>query len=110
MKRKVLGVLLSIMMLGTCILAGCGQENGTAAPEDSQPAAESTGAADESTQAGGESALEYGGNDISEHKELVMYVIGDEPVIADEVEAALNEKLEEKLNCSLDISYIALSD
>ena len=51
MKRKVLGVLLSIMMLGTCILAGCGQENGTAAPEDSQPAAESTGAADESTQA-----------------------------------------------------------
>lgn len=39
-----------------------------------------------------------------------MYVIGDEPVAADEVEEALNAKLEEKLNCTVDINYIALSD
>ena len=110
MKKKVLGVLLGIMMFSTCIFTACGKDTAAGTPEGSRPASESAGAAGENTQAGGETAQEYGGNDISEHKELVMYVIGDEPVIADEVEAALNEKLEEKLNCTLDISYIALSD
>lgn len=31
MKRKALGVLLSIMMLGTCVITGCG-EGGSEAP------------------------------------------------------------------------------
>ena len=40
MKRKALGVLLSIMMLGTCVITGCG-EGGSEAPapqpEQSEP-------------------------------------------------------------------------
>ena len=39
-----------------------------------------------------------------------MYVIGDEPVAADEVEALINSKLQEKINTTLEINYIALSD
>lgn len=112
MKRKALGVLLSIMMLGTCVFTGCGEGGSEAPASGSQAAdtAEATETASGTVQAGSEAALEYGGNDISEHKELVMYVIGDEPVAADEVEEALNAKLEEKLNCTVDINYIALSD
>ena len=112
MKRKALGVLLSIMMLGTCVITGCGEGGSEAPASGSQAAdtAESTETAAGTVQAGSEATLEYGGNDISEHKELVMYVIGDEPVAADEVEEALNAKLEDKLNCTVDINYIALSD
>lgn len=119
MKKKVLGLLLSAALLTSALLTGCGntgdtQSGGEAAPEAT--AAQETDAAPEagakSAEAGAqqEGGADYYGNDISEKKELVMYVIGDEPVVADEVEAALNEKLEAKLNTTLDINYIALSD
>ena len=77
MKRKALGVLLSIMMLGTCVITGCGEGGSEAPASGSQAAdtAESTETAAGTVQAGSEATLEYGGNDISEHKELVMYVI-----------------------------------
>lgn len=123
MKRKVSGLLLSAALLTSVVLTGCGnagnQEGGGAVQEAGEE--QGTGAAQEaggSQEAAGESAdavrqdgvRDYYGNDISEEKELVMYVIGDEPVAADEVEAALNEKLEAKLNTTLDINYISLSD
>lgn len=57
-----------------------------------------------------EAAQEYNGNDVSEAKELVMYVIGDEPIAADQVETLLNEKLIEKVNATVDVNYISLSD
>lgn len=114
MKKKVLGLLLGITLLTSTVLAGCGNTRNT---EGSKPAAEQTGqeagtAVESETAQEGEadSGNDYYGNDITEEKELVMYVIGDEPVAADEVEAALNEKLMAKLNTTLDINYIALSD
>lgn len=39
MKRKALGVLLSIMMLGTCVITGCG-EGGSEAPASGSQAAD----------------------------------------------------------------------
>lgn len=108
MKKRVVGLLLSMVMIGTCMLTGCG---GNKAPANDGSTAESKAGstqAQETTVANG--AAEYNGNDISEAKELIMYVIGDEPVAADEVEALLNEQLTKKLNCTVDISYIALSD
>lgn len=57
-----------------------------------------------------EATQEYYGNDISESKDLVMYVIGDEPIAADQVEDLINEKLNEKVNTTVDINYISLSD
>lgn len=107
MKRRVLGLLLSSVMLGTCILGGCG--NSASSTEGTAGTAENA-ETDSAAAEGEEAALEYYGNDISEAKELVVYVIGDEPVAADAVEEALNEKLQEKINTTIDISYIPMSD
>ena len=111
MKRKAIAILLSVtMMMG--ILSGCGS-NTTTKTEESTNTEGSSNVQEETTEDGTTAGSEtegYYGNDISEHKDLVMYVIGDEPVAADAVQTALNEKLEEKLNTSLTINYIALSD
>lgn len=111
MKKRFLSLLMSAVMISACVLTGCGSTGETASGDESaagdNTVQEST-AGDES--AAKESSADYYGNDISEAKELVMYVIGDEPVAADEVETKLNEKLKEKLNCTVDINYIALSD
>lgn len=99
-KRGTVLMLSAALCLGG-MLPGCGTSK-------DETGKESPGAsASDSSQAG---TKEYYGNDISEHKELTMYVIGDEPASADEVEAAINEKLEEKANAALDITYISLSD
>ena len=116
MKKKAIAILLSVtMMMG--ILAGCGSSTTTeenagteSSQNDTQEAATDEETDSDAQTAGGDETDGYYGNDISEHKDLVMYVIGDEPVAADAVQTALNEKLEEKLNTSLTINYIALSD
>lgn len=99
MKKRLLAVLLSVSMLGTMLFAGCGDA-----------AQNETDANGENANVGENETKEYYGNDISEKKELIMYVIGDEPAIADQVEEALNEKLLEKVNAVVDINYISLSD
>ena len=113
MKRKAIAILLSVtMMMG--ILSGCGSNTTTQTEESTNTeGSQSSNVQEETTEDGTTAGSEtegYYGNDISEHKDLVMYVIGDEPVAADAVQTALNEKLEEKLNTSLTINYIALSD
>lgn len=57
-----------------------------------------------------ENATEYYGNDVSKHESLVMYVIGDEPTDSVLVSEQINALMEEKLNTSLTIFYIPLSD
>ena len=110
MKRKAIAILLSVtMMMG--ILSGCGSNTTTQTEESTNTeGSQSSNVQEETTEDGTTAGSEtegYYGNDISEHKDLVMYVIGDEPVAADAVQTALNEKLEEKLNTSLTINYIA---
>ena len=113
MKRKAIAILLSVtMMMG--ILSGFGSNTTTQTEESTNTeGSQSSNVQEETTEDGTTAGSEtegYYGNDISEHKDLVMYVIGDEPVAADAVQTALNEKLEKKLNTSLTINYIALSD
>jgi putative aldouronate transport system substrate-binding protein len=91
------------------LLTGCGSKDSnvnkdTGDNEGSQGSV--TGEA--ATQA--PAAVDYYGNDISEHLDMIMYVIGDEPAMAGDVEAKINEVLEEKANVTLDINYISLSD
>lgn len=62
------------------------------------------------TAAIAENATTYYDNDISTAESLVMYVIGDEPVDSNAVSQRVNELMQEKLNTSLEIYYIPLSD
>lgn len=108
MKKRILATVLGATLLMTS-LGGCGSTDagdaGTGTAVDSTLT--QTAQTEQTEQTAGR---EYYGNDVSEHKDLIMYVIGDEPVAAAEVEKALNEKMEEKLNTSLTINYISLSD
>lgn len=100
---KAVSILLILAMVTS---GGCGSGGGQkTAPEDAGSAAESTAAAETS-----EAVLSYNGNDLSERKSLVMYVIGDKPVDADMVITELNKLTEEELNASLEIKYMSLSD
>ena len=107
MKRRKLSAILTAAALSAgIVLSGCGgtQEEIVESTVQTSPSQETSG--DEATESGSD----YYGNDISEHLDMSMYVIGDEPVIADEVEQRINEILEEKVNVTLDITYIPLSD
>lgn len=100
---KAVSILLILAMVTS---GGCGSGGGQkTAPEDAGSAAESTAVAETS-----EAVLSYNGNDLSERKSLVMYVIGDKPVDADMVITELNKLTEEELNASLEIKYMSLSD
>ena len=103
--KQTSALMLAATFAAGAVLTGC-----AAAPAPAPAVSEST-AVEESAEAVSDSAEKtYYGNDISEHLDLKMYVIGDEPVMADAVEDAANEILEEKANVTLDINYIALSD
>ena len=105
--RQTSALMLAATLTAGAVLTGC-----AAAPAPaSAPAASESTAVEESAEAVSEASEKtYYGNDISEHLDLKMYVIGDEPVMADAVEEAANKILEEKANVTLDINYIALSD
>lgn len=120
MKKKLVALLMCVSVLGALVFTGCGSNSSpeTANSDPKSENAETEAETDESEStdqeeegADGQNQTEgYYGNDISETKELVMYVIGDEPAAAEEVEKALNEKLLEKVNATVDINYISLSD
>lgn len=112
-KKKIVALFLAALLCAGGILTGCGNSGSAAgeAASEGQAASEGNGEADGSGEAqSSANATEYYGNDISEHLDMTMYVIGDEPVASDEVEAQINAILEEKANVTLDISYIPLSD
>lgn len=106
-KTKITAIMLAAAFFAGTVLSGCGSDNpaGAEKPVETENAAETEDTGDTET-----ASAESSGTDISEHLDMIMYVIGDEPVLADEVEAAMNTILEEKANVTLDISYIPLSD
>lgn len=113
-KRRITALMMTFLLTVGTVLAGCGSAAETPAASESTAAQEKTEEVQQTeTEAAGEEAAAetgYYGNDISEHLDMKMYVIGDEPVMADEVEEAMNKILEEKVNVTLDINYIPLSD
>ena len=85
MKKRITTLLLTLAMAAS--LAGCGGQ-GT----------------------GEGNSGESGGDDLSEHVDLTMYLIGSEKAGHQKVMDALNEKLEEDLNCSLTVKYIGFGE
>ncbi len=103
--KKVLALLLgTVMTVG--MLAGCGSNGGgQSADESAQKDSAESGTQQETS--GGETS---GDIDISEHVDLKMYLIGDEPAGIDDVYAKINEILEEKLNCSVSIDWLSWAE
>lgn len=57
-----------------------------------------------------ENAVEYNGNDISEHVDLTMYLVGDVPDHYDQITEKLNELTERDLNCSVNIEWLSWAE
>lgn len=91
--KKATALSLSAIMAAG-LLAGCGSE--------SESGTKDTAA--DSTNAGTASTSDI---DLSEHVDLTMYLIGDRTADFDEVYAAINEILEEELNCSLNVEFLS---
>ena len=99
MKKNVVKRLLAIglsCVLGMGMLAGCGSGNGKGSTGDSKSSSAASGTSGDNLSA-----------DTSEHVDLTMYLIGDRTPDFDEVYAKINEILEEKLNCSLNVEFLS---
>lgn len=94
--KKWLALLLAGVM-SMAILAGCSGK-----PATSTPPQNTSGAA--------QGGLSYNGQDVSEPLELVMYYIGDTTPDEDLVLAEVNKILKEKINATLVLKNMSLSD
>lgn len=119
MKKKVVSVLLTLAM-AAAMLAGCGDKK-TADSElegnnESSSVQESTDASEEESQeAPAESSASADGEtagepDYSEHVDLVFYLLGDAPAGLTDVQDAINEILEEKVNASVEFQFSTWTD
>lgn len=93
--KKLVSVLLASAMAAG-MLAGCGSGNGNGSTGDSKSSSAVSGTSGDNLNA-----------DTSEHVDLTMYLIGDRTPDFDEVYAKINEILEEKLNCSLNVEFLS---
>ncbi len=115
MKRKVLSVLLSMTMVAA-FATGCGSTAQSAADQlaaegvEEIPVAEEAPAAEASTEEAAPAAEEAEALDLSQQVDLVFYVMGDAPQDEELVEAALNEKLLEKCNATVDMQFSTWTD
>ena len=110
MKKKLLSVMMSIAML-TAVMSGCGESQSAAGALDKQgvseiPATEETAEATETA----DEAAPAASIDLSEQVDLVFYVMGDAPQDEELVENALNEKLLEKCNATVDMQFSTWTD
>ncbi len=112
MKKKVLSVLLSMTMLAG-IMTGCGSSGAQSAADQLEeqgvteiPVAEATTEQTQETAPAAESKE----LDLSQQVDLVFYVMGDAPQDEELVEQALNEKLLEKCNATVDMQFSTWTD
>ena len=107
MKKRFFGVIMSLVLIAA-MLTGCAGSGSKSAAEqlDQQGVADIPVNNDQKTPAGtasdGNTAK---GADLSERVDLVFYVMGDAPKDEELVEAALNEKLIEKCNATVDMQF-----
>lgn len=111
MKKKVISLLLSLTML-TGIITGCGSNSSQSAADllEEQGVTEIPQTDDASGEAEEEAPVEAKELDLSNQVDLVFYVMGDAPQDEEEVEAALNEKLLEKCNATVDMQFSTWTD
>lgn len=95
--KKIIALALAmVMVMG--LVAGCGS-----APAETEPKVQETKAA--ASDAEGEA--EDPAIDLSEHVTLKMYLLGDRTPDFDKVYDKINEILEEKLNCSIEVEFLS---
>lgn len=99
--KKLLALLLAGVMSLT-ILGGCG--TGKTEGEATAPVGSSQ------QEGNAEGTLTYNGQDVSEPVELVMYYIGDKTEDEDLVLEEINKILKEKINATLVLKNMSLSD
>jgi putative aldouronate transport system substrate-binding protein len=97
--KKLLSVLLATAMT-VGMLTGCGSSNDAAKGESTSNNSVATSAESDKT----EDTLAV---DTSKHVDLTMYLIGDRTPDFDEVYGKINEILEKKLNCSLNVEFLS---
>ena len=114
MKRKK---LVSLLLAGTMVasLAACGNNSGSGSSNSS-----STGSSTTTTDSNSKDTASEGGSsdnnssaaavDTSERVDLVFYVMGDAPADEEAVENAINEKLLEKVNATVDFQFSTWTD
>lgn len=103
--------LMSLLLAGTMVasLAACGSSDAPAASTPASSAAD-TSAAEATDSTDAESDTAAADIDLSERVDLVFYVMGDAPVDEQVVEDALNEKLLEKANATVDFQFSTWTD
>ena len=123
MKKRRLAAWLLTLAMAVSGLAACGDSGSggantsgdaekTAGTEADASAGDQTGTTPEGTKAGGaaDPSDPYAGIDTSEPVEITMYVIGGEATDKDLVVEQINERLQEKINATLDLQVIPLSE
>lgn len=98
MKRKKMMALMLAASVVAGTLAGCGASGNEKA---------STGAGQAGAETANTEGKTYNGNDVSEHVDLKMYLLGERTPDFDEVYAEINKILEEKLNCSVTVDFLS---
>lgn len=99
---RIAGAAVGLAMIAG-LLGGCAGEGESGMPPAGN---ERTTAAD----AGESGPMTYNGQDVSKPVELVMYVIGDEAADEGAVLEALNGRLKEKINATITVKHMSLSD
>ena len=102
--------LLSLLLVGSMALslAACGDDAATTPSSDAASASsEADASASSEADASGSEAADV---DLSERVDLVFYVAGDAPTDELVVEEAINEKLLEKLNATVDFQFTTWTD
>lgn len=112
MKNKRIAALALSACLAAGALMGCGAEGkqDTANTSSSSGQSANLDSSESSKQISGEEGLTYNGQDVSEPVKLVMYYLGDAPTAQDEVLKKINEKLSSKINATIELKNISLSD
>ncbi len=110
MKKKLLSAVMTLALLASVVGCGSGSQSAAGALDEQGvseiPATEATTETAETTEeAAPEAAI-----DLSEQVDLVFYVMGDAPQDEELVEEALNEKLLEKCNATVDMQFSTWTD
>ncbi len=110
MKKKLLSAVMTLALLASVV--GCGSGSQSAAGALDQQGVSEIPATEATTETAepAEEAAPAAAIDLSEQVDLVFYVMGDAPQDEELVEEALNEKLLEKCNATVDMQFSTWTD
>ncbi len=97
---KRIAALLVAGLLAMSAFSGCSQDGASSAAPGASGPAESEAAP----------AMEYNGNDVSEHVDLLQYYVGDAPKDLEVIRTELNKWLAEDINATVTMKNIPLAD